>query len=55
MNIIKAVKYSRMSANIKTGYEYYDLLFFITYFPEQQSPSNCTKPIIVYYCLVMEN
>jgi len=27
----------------------------VTYFLEQQSPSNCTEPIIVYYYLVMEN
>jgi len=52
MNIIKAVKYSWLFTNIKTDYEYYNLLFFLIYFLEQQSPSNCTKPIIVYYCLV---
>jgi len=31
--------------NIKIGYEYYNLLFSI-YFPEKNSPSKRTKPII---------
>jgi len=44
----KAVKYSQMFMNSNTGYEYYNLL----YFQEQQSLSNCTKPITVCYCLV---
>jgi len=37
--------------NIKTGYEYYNWLFFLIYFLEQQIPSNSTKPTIVYYYL----
>ena len=41
---IEDVKYSRILTNIKTGYEYYNWLFFLIYFLEQQSPSNCTKP-----------
>jgi len=28
---IKAVKYSRIFTNIKTGYEYYNLLFFSSF------------------------
>jgi len=43
-----------MVMNIKIGFECYNLLFaiFLIYFPEQQSPSNCAKPIIVYYRFV---
>jgi len=33
-----------MFTNIKTGFEYYNLLIFLNYFLEQQSPSNCTIP-----------
>jgi len=28
--------------------------FFLIYSVEQESPSNCTKPII-FYCTVLEN
>ena len=35
--------------NIKTGLEYYNLLFFLIYLLEQQSPSNC---IFIYYKIV---
>jgi len=54
---IKAVKYSRIFTNIKTGYESCRLMcyFFLSYFLEQQGTNNCTKPTIVYYCQVMEN
>jgi len=51
----KAVKYLRIVTNIKTGFEYYNLVCFFSYFPEQQSPSIRTKPTVVYYCTVMEN
>jgi len=50
---MKAVKYSQIFTNIKTGKKYW--LLFLIYFLEQQIPSNCTTPIIVYYCLVMKN
>jgi len=55
--IVKPVKYSRIFANIKTDFECYNLLWlcYRVYFLEQQSPSNCRKPIIVDYCLVTEN
>jgi len=39
------VKYSRIFTNIKTGYEYYNWLFFFLYFLEQQSPSYCKKQL----------
>jgi len=51
---ITAVKYSRIFTNIKTDHEYYNLPFVLAHFLEEQSPSNCIKPTIVYYCLVME-
>ena len=43
---INDVKYSHIFKIIKTGYEYYNLIFFLI-FLEQQNLSNYTKPITV--------
>jgi len=54
---IRDVTYLRIFTNIKTGYEYYNLIlvFFLIYFMEQQSQSYSTKQIIVCYCLEIVN